>query len=296
MKKSFCIIISNLLFNTISLFSQQAPELRDNIVSEFESSDLFFNRKVINPAVNTDTTFLKSSILLYGKWQGIADARECKTFSIESHISKLNDSWGIDFGRLSENKIKSYHFRTNFCQGISINQTSNLYLGINAGVSEFRNTEYDNSFFISKEDWIIAPLFDLGLTYQFTQNTLGFSFCNMVNTKYRRITEEYYFIKKNLNFSYQYNLKVNENFILKPEVLISYDFDKATTYLNAMFLYKRNLSFGINYNTIEVLDIMVSSKVFKYVTLGYIFEHDNSKEYNNSVGTHTFKVGFLLNK
>jgi type IX secretion system PorP/SprF family membrane protein len=295
MKKSSCIIISYLLINTISLFSQQAPELRDNMVSEFEGSDIYFNRKIINPAFNTDTTFLKSNILSYNRLQGIPEARESKTLSTEIHFSKLNNSWGIDFGRLSENKIKSYQFRTNFCQGININKASNLYVGINAGVYKFRNSEYDNSFFISKEDWIIAPLFDLGLTYQFTYNTLGFSYCNMVNTKYIRITEEYDFIKNNINFSYQYNLKINENFILKPEVLISYDFDRATTFLNAMLLYKRNLSFGINYNTNEALDIMISGIVFKYLALGYVFEYSND-EYKYSLGTHTFKVGFLLNK
>jgi Protein of unknown function (DUF3308). len=288
-----------LLFSgslTLNIFSQQLPSIQKNMpLDAVNNEHILFNRQAINPALSNDTIKFKVSRVHTSAVAGNETPRNL--FSIAGKLPNSKSVIGLDFGYINSGIFKNQKLRLNYSYRLIINPISDLKAGMNLGFSRFKFDSYYNSFSgpsSSNVKWSYYPNLDIGLVYRRSNQNIGISYLEMINSSTKEGFTTYDITKRTLLVNYFSSYKLFKKTNILPEIIIFNDSHKTELRLKGTLSFNDKLLTGLIVdNSFKKYCFVVSGVFLKYFELGYILEYNNGGA-NNNYGMQSLKLGIIL--
>ena len=273
MKNIHYIVATTLLLIGNSVFAQQ------------ESSFAFYkyHMNVINPAYAgvDEQTVITSSIR--NQWSGIANAPKTQAVSFGMPIAN-NLGFGIAVVNSSTFIEKQTAVDINLSYKLKMSQNTDLYLGINAGGTNFNlntaglelySVESDPAFGSIKT---FNPNFGAGALLKSEKFYVSLSVPKLLHIQNAKNDNGYATLETNkprvyLSGGYDFNLNPTGTLVLKPSVLARYA--TATPFsvdISTMLQIQQNFEVGALYRTDKAYAAMANFILNKKFIIGYAYE------------------------
>lgn len=302
MKKA--IVCKLFILNFMMIFAQQNP-----IQNYF-----IFNQTYINPAYVGTKQWTQVGFNTTHQWIGFEGAPRSQLFSMESPITKNN---GLGFYLLND-KIgaqSQQSFMINFSHMIKISEKWKLSMGLASGLA-YNAIDGTKAIIDADNDPAIPKLksgtlnFDskTGLFVYSKKTFLGISIANLYTNN---LTSDFPIaikVNQHLYLTAGHIISINDNFHLKPGVIIREDFKSQTNVdLNAFLLFRNLVWLGSSYRFGVVspfsqkikdvrphnaLAILLNWNVQNTFTLGYAYTLSLSKF--SQFSGHEIQVSYQL--
>jgi len=278
------LFISCFILTTMSLSSQQ----------DAHYSQYVFNQLVINPAYAGAKGLVNINAMYNMQWYGLQGSPKTLTLSAEGPIFNTMGA-GIHVMQDELGAQKQTSVFGSYAYKLRLSQNWRLSMGISVGISYFNldgtkftqsdenltdpsipNTTVTTSSFDSKFGlFLFSKSFYAGLSVSNLTANIN-SPEDVLVTSQRR----HFFLTTG------YVLKLNDNFKLKPSIMVKEDFKALTNMdLSSYILYKNTIWFGVTYRTGA-----------RIITSG---ELDNSLHYNDALvfmvdynATDNLRIGY----
>jgi type IX secretion system PorP/SprF family membrane protein len=270
MKKFSLLLIFILVLGFQDLSAQQDPQY----------TQYMYNMNVINPAYAGSKESLSLTGLYRKQWSGLDGAPETITFSAHSPIG---EKVGLGLSAIKDElgPIKETNVYVDFSYTLRFGDQARLAFGMKAGAT-FHDVgltslelQDDNDPFFSQDINNTYPNIGAGAFFYTDNFYLGVSVPNFLNSvhldenglKYGSETQHFF-----ATTGYVFN--VNDNFKLKPSVMVKSAFDSPLSFdanLNALFFDRFEL--GASYRLDDSFSGLVGFQVTENLRIGYAYDH-----------------------
>lgn len=297
MKKLLLIPTTIFLMLRFSASAQQ-----DIMISQY-----MFDGLLLNPAYAGTHKYFTSSLLHRSQWVGMDGAPRTNIFTIDGPVN--DNKMGIGF-IVSNDHIgitDQTDMYANYSYQIPLGD-GKLSFGLKAGVSKY-TYKFDELVYWDNNDQVFLgnrssawlPKFGAGLYYYTSKWYAGFSVPTLVaydpNHNFGSDVNNSGFVKKHYYAVSGYVFNLNENFKLKPSILLKYvAAAPLEADLNLHLLYRDQLWFGASYRTNDAFTVMLEYQTNNRFRVGYAYDYTTSKIKNYSSGTHEIMLGYDFGK
>lgn len=259
-------------------------------------SQYMFNGPIINPAYPSMDESPSLTAVARNQWVGINDAPRTASFSF--HMP-LKSGTSIGFMAYSDKIaiISENNIALNVSQKVRLGESWYFSLGLRGGVSFYK----ENNTSLNTND----PVFQFngnyrridigyGLTLYNDRFFVGFSSPNYrklnisADKSYQLTTQSHYFLQSGYLFD------LNEDFKLKPSILLKYTSDAPWQVdLNASLLVKERVWIGASWRSSQTMVGLVQFQLTESLQIGYSYD----AEFNKSVrvsngGSHEIMLNY----
>ncbi len=299
MKKYILILLCVLGLGNVA-FGQQDPHY----------SQYMFNHLVLNPAYAGSWGFLTSNLIFRKQWVGFDGAPETQSFSM--HAPSRNDRHGFGLGFVND-KIGVTHttgLNFDYAFRIHLGKNARLALGLQGAVENYRanmggvRTGSDitgagsDPAFQGSSINVWLPNAGAGVFFHTKHFYLGASAPRLItqdlndgNAGSIAVQSRHYFFTTGLVFG-----KDEAAVKFKPSVLVKYEPQSPISVdLNAHFLFADRLWLGVSYRTEDAIVGMIQLQAFKWLRIGYAYDHVTSDINPYAAASHEFLLGLDLN-
>lgn len=277
-------------------FAQQ-----DIIVSQY-----MFNGLFLNPAYAGSHPYTSASLLHRSQWLNFPGAPKTALFAIDGAVPNKNMGLGLILANDRIGATEQSDMYANYSYQVRLG-TGRLSFGAKAGISNYmfksnNLTAWDaNDESLTGKRSLWVPKFGTGL-YYFTQNWYaGISIPSLVaydpNHNFSVDVNKAGFIRRHYYLTGGYVFTLNDQFKLKPSMLIKYvPSAPVQADINLNLLYKNMFWAGVSYRTGDAVTFLVEYQTNFRLRAGYAYDLTTSKLRNYSVGTHEIMIGYDFGK
>ena len=298
-KLVFCFLIIAFLVSNIN--SQQRTYLKNYLpIDAVTSENIFFNRKNINPSLSNDTITIKASFFAHYQWLGLTNSPRNYSFSCTGKIPKTASIIGMDLVYSGSSMFKNQTLKINHSYKINLNNKSNLKIGTNLGVSRFKDYPVVNilsgALNARVPNWIFRPNLDIGLTYNRLSQNIGISYLNLFKSYIKHNSYQYVITDNILIVNYFSSYKLFNSIKILPELIIFNESHKTNFVIKGILSFHDKLQTGLFIsNSLNDVGLVINSVIFKYFEIGYLFEINKDELHKYTFGSHTLKLGIIIN-
>lgn len=293
--------ISLILFSLLTLskaFAQQDPMI----------SQYMFNGLFLNPAYAGSHKYYTSSLLHRTQWVNFPGAPKTLLLAVDGIAPTKSDNMGLGL-IVAHDRIgatEQTDIYANYAYQLKL-KTGKLAFGLKAGVSNyvFKSSNLtvwdadDDVFSGRRTAWL--PKFGFGIYYFCEKWYAGLSIPTLVaydpNHAFSFDVNTGSFLNRHYYAYGGYVFKLNEDFNLKPSVLIKYlPAAPVEADINLNLLYKNHFWIGASYRSMDAVVFMVEYQTNTRFRVGYAFDLTTSKIRKYSAGTHEIMIGYDFGK
>jgi len=292
--KKFLIILGALLgFNG---FGQQ----------ELMVSQYMFNGLFLNPAYAGSHQYISSSLLHRTQWVNFAGAPRTALLAVDGAIPDKNMGLGLIVANDRIGATEQTDIAANYAYQLKLSK-GKLAFGIKAGVANYilrsdRLTvweENDDVFAGRKSAWL--PKAGVGAYYFQDKWYAGLSVPTLLaydaKQNFSFDVDEASFLRRHYFLNGGYIFTLNENFKLKPSLLLKYERSAPLQAdINMNLLYKNMFWFGASYRTGDAVTFMIEYQTNFRFRVGYAYDLTTSQLRRYSAGTHEIMIGYDFGK
>jgi len=239
-----------------------------------------YNMNVVNPAYAGSKESLTITGLYRNQWSGIDNNPVTFTFAAHSPVGK-NVGLGLSAIRDELGPVKETNVFADFSYTLDLSEKVKLALGVKAGVT-FHDVSLaglelqdPNDPFLSEDINNTYPNVGAGAFLYADNFYLGVSVPNLLKSVHLDANGMKYGNETNHFFATAgYVFQVNENFKLKPSVMVKSAFEAPVSYdanLNALFYDRFEL--GASYRIDDSFSGLVGFQVNENIRIGYAYDH-----------------------
>ncbi|WDO14451.1 type IX secretion system membrane protein PorP/SprF [Flavobacterium sp. WW92] len=262
------------------------------------------NMNIINPAyAGADGESIISSSFK-SQWAGVKDAPETQAVSFGTPTGKR---LGIGLSVINDKTFveKQTSVFADFSYLIPMNETLDLYLGVKAGGNFYDvNVNGLQTYNVSPDPSLVNisrfnPNFGIGAYLKHEKYYISLSSPKMLSTQRAKNKDGVATVasdRPHIYLSGGYDIKLNENFMLKPSTLLRYVNGAPTSLdITGVLNYKKQFELGAAYRTDKAISGLATIKVNNWLDFGYAYEHSLRDEIASVTnGTHEFYLRFNL--
>lgn len=251
-----------------------------------------YNMQVLNPGYVGARADLSLSLLNRNQWFGVEGAPKTTTFSINGRAFD-----GVGFGlTVINDKIglaESTNVNLDASYTIVTSQYGRLSLGLKGGITFFDNNlsegiTPDNDVYASTNG--SYPNIGVGAFYYNELFYVGLSAPYLLKTPQFRIDEanDTSGLSENINYFATLGMRyeLSNDILFKPSTLVKYAQNLPVSIdLNANFLYKEQIEFGLSYRFNDSASAMFAVILNKNFRIGYTYDHTLT-DLGNNLGSH----------
>lgn len=294
-------IILSILALSFAFIKTQAQQ--DVMVSQY-----MFNGLLLNPAYSGSHKYFTSTLMHRSQWVKLEGAPITSILAVDGPIKNKNIGLGLilmhdQIGATDQTDIYanySYHLKLG---------NGKFSFGIKAGVSKYLfNTnelvywdENDNIYNQGNKQSAWLPKFGFGMYYYTDKWFTGISIPTLIaydknytfgaDVNKSSLVDRHYLLSGGLIF------KLNEDFKMKPSVLVKYvPTAPVQADININVLYKNQFWIGASYRTGDAISALIEYQTNFRFRIGYSYDFtlSNIKRYSN--GTHEIMIGYDFGK
>ncbi|WP_158629462.1 PorP/SprF family type IX secretion system membrane protein [Flavobacterium microcysteis] len=271
-----------------------------------ETSFTFYrnNMNIINPAyAGADGETIISSNFKT-QWAGVKDAPETQAVSFGTPTGK---KLGIGLSIINDKTFveKQTSVFADFSYLVPINETLDLYLGVKAGGNFYDvNVNGLQTYNVESDPSLVNinrfnPNFGIGAYLKHKKFYVSLSTPKMLSTQRAKNEDGVATVasdRPHIYLSGGYDIKLNEDFMLKPSTLLRYvNGAPVSMDITGLVSYKQQFGLGVAYRTDKAINGLATIKVNDWFDFGYAYEHSLRDEIANvTSGTHEFYLRFNL--
>ena len=294
-KKNSLIIILIVFIKSFGI-CQQSSDINYSTLDFVENKEVLLNRFSFNPSLLTDSNKLLVDFIVHEQWIG---SKSNNGFFLkgESGLLPKNISLGLLFDYKQYGLFEHRSIIGGVKKGISMGSNSTFDFGINLG---FLKSRMDVSGLTwppidGKSVWSGYPIIDLGVSVKFKNQHAGLSYKNLIDRKLEFQSAEYELIPNGLIADYQGVYLISKNISFISEVYGCFASPDSYAIIVGKVSYNNFISAGLLYNTNNSYGFLISGIFFKRVKLGYYYDYETDKVYNNHIiGSHGLNLGLIL--
>lgn len=282
MKKLTPIFFGFILLFSLMTQAQQTPHY----------TQYMYNMQVLNPGYVGARADLSLSLLNRNQWVGVEGAPKTTTFSINGRafdgvgfgITVINDKVGL---------AESTNINLDASYTIVTSQYGRLSLGLKGGITTFNNNlsegiTPDNDVYASTNG--SYPNVGVGAFYYNERFYVGLSAPYLLKTPQFRVDEadDTSGLSENINYFATAGMRyeLSNDILFKPSTLVKYAPNLPVSIdLNANFLYKEQIEFGLSYRYNDSASAMFALILNENFRIGYTYDRTLT-DLGNNLGSH----------
>ena len=252
----------------------------------------------------TDSYFFKATYST--QWVGFDGAPNTQTIDLQHHFNDEKNAVGISILNDEFGAIRNTNIEINYAFHTRISNTSQLALGIKAGLNNLAVDYnlldiYDPTEYIYQDSGISEPipLIGIGFYYYFDNFWLSVSVPNLIQKRIKELDEDIfrdaYRQRSHGYFGFGYNFYINRSFELKTQFLgqISRGAPIGTLF-NFDLEYDQKYSFGLHIDPSSLFGFSTGIDVYDKFRLsyGYNFSFNELNKYSN--GNHNIGISYYI--
>lgn len=288
MKKVYCIF---LMLLSSSVFAQPDPVFTQYVYNQF----------VINPAYAGSRNAMSAVLTHRSRWTGIDGSPTTQTLSVHSNAGSSGFAWGVNLAhdQLGPNTIVNaaatgaYHVK--FKRGkLSFGLRGGLYNSrLNTSKFDFK----DQTDPLNNGANLVANRFnfDAGVYYYTRRFFVGLSLnhLNAGRLNYSDDLQANFFLRRYNTLAAGYAFQLNDNFILKPSLLLKNTpaFDTNLDINLGLLMYDR-IWLGVGFRNQTSMNFLLDINVTDFFRIGYSYDAFLNSLSIASNGVHEIFVGF----
>jgi len=300
-KKFLLTTILIVIFKSFGI-CQQSSDVNSNTLDFVDNKDVLLNRFSFNPSLLTDLNKILVDFLAHDQWIGSLESNNGFFLKGETGLLPNNISLGLLFDYKQYGLFEIRSIVGGVKKGISVGSNSIIDLGINLG---FLQSRMDFSGLIllqpdplidGKTVWSGFPIIDLGVSYRFKNQNVGLSYKNLIDRSFEFQSSEYELRQKGLIANYQGVYSISDNINIIPEIYGCFaPTDSYVIFVGKVVSYKNFISAGLLYNSNNSYGFLIGGILFKRLKIGYFYDYETDKVYNNqTIGSHGLNLGLIL--
>lgn len=291
MKKRTLLVLLIVGFTAQMATAQQDPQY----------TQYMYNMNVVNPAYAGNKEALSLTALYRNQWAGFDGAPTTITFSGHAPVGN-NVGLGLSVIKDELGPISETNAYADFSYTLQVGGNTKLALGLKAGAT-FHDvglvdleTQDDNDPFFSQDINSTYPNIGAG-AFLYTDNFyVGLSVPNLLNSVHLDENALKYGSETNHYFATAgYVFQVNDNFKLKPSLMVKSAFDAPTSFdgnLNALFYDKFEI--GASYRLDDSFSGLVGFQATPTLRIGYAYDAVTSEIKTVAPSSHEVILTFDL--
>jgi type IX secretion system PorP/SprF family membrane protein len=276
--------------------SQMASAQQDPQYTQY-----MYNINVVNPAYAGNKEALSLTALYRNQWAGFDDAPVTITFSGHAPVGN-NVGLGLSVIKDELGPISETNAYADFSYTLQVGNKAKLALGIKAGATFHDvglaglDTQDEGDPFFSQDINNTYPNIGAGAFLYTDDFYLGLSVPNMLNSVHLDENALKFGSETNHYFATAgYVFQVNDNFKLKPSLMVKSAFDAPTSFdgnLNALFYDKFEL--GASYRLDDSFSGLVGFQATPTLRIGYAYDAVTSEIKTVAPSSHEVILTFDL--
>jgi type IX secretion system PorP/SprF family membrane protein len=292
MKKLILLPIVCLMW--MAGYSQQHPML----------SQYMFNGLILNPAYAGSKDYISTGLLYRKQWVEFDGAPVTQTAFIHGPLksrkvgigfSLINDKIGVT------NRTDAYG---SYAYHLKVGERGKFSMGLQAGVSYY-NARLSDLIYWDKNDPVFAeevqtnllPNAGVGVYYYERKFYAGLSVPHLLSYDPQKSlsfeVEKVPHQVRHYFFSSGYVAEVNDDFKIKPSVLVKYVPDTPVEFdINCNVLLANTFWIGASYRTGDAIVGIIEYQITRKMRLGYSYDATISDIRNHSSGSHEIMLGY----
>lgn len=306
------LLITGIIGLSVPGLSQQLPLYSQYVMNKF----------LINPAVAGSEGYTSFNLTAREQWIGFKNSPKTHALSVQTRVLKnsfIAKSASVKLkskpnSRSGKVGLGGYIFddRTGLISRTGVQFTYAYHIFVGKGQLSFGLTGTAYQFKVDREalrlydenddlinnfdNTLLIPDADFGVYYSDPQFYVGLSAAQLFQSslKFGKRGYENYRMKRHYYLMGGYNIDINENIIIVPNLLL-----KTTENLNLQMDLGANIFFsgdywgGLTYRTGSAIVVMGGVRVDKFY-FGYAFDYNLSSIQRHSYGSHEFMIALKL--
>lgn len=271
--------------------------------ADIKLSSFYFSPLTINPAYAGTYEGITFTSLYSSQFVGFDGAP--KTLLLSGHGTFLNSKTGLGMDIIQDQigAMQETNVTGDYSYQLQLNDNWKLAFGIKAGFRKFvvdyslltidNPQEFLNSSNLNSN---LNPIFGSGLYLHSKKIYLGIGIPNLIKNTFQNSYKNPLSTQGiNTYVTAGTIFKINENFDLKPQLLVRFSAGNPTSYLLSLLGNLNDKAyFGINNEVNTSLGMFTGLKIQKSLMLGYSYDHLANRFSNYSNGSHSFFLQIQL--
>lgn len=292
MNKKILIIVS-LFFTSIGS-AQQVPFYNHYLINPF----------VYNPAYAGASQYINASVVRNQRFTPFGSTAVNNYLTVEGAFFKDKMGFGLMVAHQSQGVQQQLMSSLSYAYRLKINDDQNIRFAVSGGVldnridySELNAQDFNDPYLIGLRP--TRPVFDMnvGVLYNWKDLKIGFSVPQIIGSKVKYAKDKgrgYYQLARHYMLSAEYDFKIGEKFIVKPNALVRYIPHAPIQYdVTAMGMYNNMVWLSATYKSDYAVQFNAGVRVFDFLRVGYSYELLIGKMRTYSTGmNHEVFLGF----
>ncbi|UCH13041.1 MAG: type IX secretion system membrane protein PorP/SprF [Bacteroidales bacterium] len=302
MNKRLLLVSTAILLIDYVGICQQSSSITSNTLDFVQNREIFLNSAMNNPTQLTDSNKIYLDLIVHDQWSGPAESNNGLFVKVENGILPHDMSSGLVIDFKKHGLFKHRSIIGSIKKGLSIGSNSGLDFGLNFGLWQSRMDVSDiilqqpDPLIDENKEWTNSLVLDFGVSFNFKSQSFGLSYKNIINSAFEIGSYDYILRLNGLIVNYQGFYSLSDSFTLSPELLGCFTSESNNAVIACRISFKRVITCGLLYNTNDSFGFILSGIIIKRVKIGYYFDINNEKVYNDqTVGSHGLNAGFIFN-
>lgn len=267
-------------------------------------SEYMFNTFEINPAYAGSTDAVQIISMFRKQWTGFKTAPQSTFLSVDMPIPNKRVGVGIKLVDDRDEITKTVGAQAAYAYKVPVGSNSTLALGLQAGAMSFKSdfTKVDvidpNDPSFSQVVNSVKINFGTGIFFNTENFFVGLSLPNLIRQNLKKSDPgNFSDIKQNMHiyFNTGYVFMLNENFVLKPSVLVrGLVGSPVSVDINANLWIADMLSLGASYRNNSAVVGIINMRVLPELYLGYAYDHSISRLNIIAKGSHEIILRYQI--
>lgn len=286
---AYILLICILLLGKSAFFAQE-----DLLFTQFWNVKNF-----LNPATSGLNYKHQANALARWQWLGVNGAPDSQLLSYSMKLDKLHGGLGFSYLRDKIGFSTSNKAVINYSYQIKFKNEGIISFGLAAGIQHYSSnptwipptTSPDSSLPSKFSDTKFTS--DFGVAYSKNRFNSGISVTQLNQARYGNNSIYYQSARRYYIFT-DYIFGDEDDFQIKPQILIRTDFVKLSADLNLMISYKSKYWIGLSYRTSDAISFSAGWNFLNEFRVGYSYDLTINKLSSISKGSHEVHLGFYL--
>jgi type IX secretion system PorP/SprF family membrane protein len=275
---------------------------------EVMTSQYMFNGLFLNPAYAGSHGYVSGSLLHRAQWLQVDGAPRTSMLAVDGPLLGTNMALGFSLVHDRIGVSRDMDMAAHYAYHLRLNESSRLSFGLRAGLSLYSANlselvYWDQNDQVFAGDIRNAPVgrFGFGMYWYDRTSFIGLSIPS-IYTADGRITSDLptapdHYFKQHYYLHTGKVFPLNENFDIKPSVLVKYlPNAPVQADVNCNLLYRERIWFGAGYRTGDAIVAMVEYQIDPRMRIGYAYDMTTSRLRTYTSGSHEVMLGIDLGK
>ncbi|TZF84987.1 type IX secretion system membrane protein PorP/SprF [Pedobacter sp. BS3] len=265
-------------------------------------SQYMFNTMAINPAYAGSRNVVSATALYRSQWTGIAGAPKTFTFTIDAPVSDKKIGLGLQLFNDKLGITRNTGVSASYAYRIRMSDQGTLALGIQGTAAQYRADftsvaldPYGTSNDAAFRDNVNQVNFNAGFGAYYNSDRfyVGLSAMELLSNEYYNTTGTPYNPAVHLFLAAGYVFKLNDDFNLKPSVLVKGVKGAPVQADGDLALWIKDvIAVGATYRTNADVGATVQLQVSPQIRIGYQYDYSTTKLQNYNSGSHEIMLRY----